>query len=236
MPARWLSLAKPWFSRQLLGLHLLAIVAIAACVLMGLWQLGVYGQKHDDRVAEQAKVKPVELLSVWGPDDAFTADLLDRRVRIHGRFEPGELFTVKRPHGQRWLGATVPVRGTKSAILVVLGQAPASGSLDWHAPKETFTAVLQPSEESGPLSVAERINDSRWDLFSGYALADDPSFAHGLRPVKPPEPRVSWTVGLRNLAYALQWWVFGLFAGFMWWRMGTDMVAVRRELGSGLPG
>jgi surfeit locus 1 family protein len=44
--------------------------------------------------------------------------------------------------------------------------------------------------------------------------------------VPPPEPGdVSWTVGLRNLAYAVQWWVFGAFAVFMWWRMATESVA-----------
>jgi len=26
----------------------------------------------------------------------------------------------------------------------------------------------------------------------------------------------------RNAAYALQWWVFGLFAAYMWWRMVRD--------------
>jgi ABC-type nickel/cobalt efflux system permease component RcnA len=29
---------------------------------------------------------------------------------------------------------------------------------------------------------------------------------------------LSW----RNLAYALQWWVFALFAAYMWWRMVRD--------------
>ena len=44
--------------------------------------------------------------------------------------------------------------------------------------------------------------------------------------MSPPDPEVSWTVGLRNLAYALQWWVFGLFSAFMWWRMATDALDV----------
>ncbi|MDX6278703.1 MAG: surfeit locus 1 family protein, partial [Nocardioidaceae bacterium] len=28
--------------------------------------------------------------------------------------------------------------------------------------------------------------------------------------------------------YALQWWVFGAFALFMWWRMCTETVAASR--------
>jgi surfeit locus 1 family protein len=32
-------------------------------------------------------------------------------------------------------------------------------------------------------------------------------------------PDTSFTTGLRNLMYALQWWVFGGFVVFMWWRI-----------------
>jgi cytochrome oxidase assembly protein ShyY1 len=218
---------RDWFSRPLLGLHLLAIVAVAVCVVMGLWQLGVYGAKHEDEAAARANATPVDLLKVWGPDDAFTADLVDRRVRIHGHFPLDQLFTVKRPDGQVWLATTVPVDGTKSAIVVVLGHAP-NRLANWVAPPSTFTGILQPSEPGGELSMAQRVNTSKWDLFSGYVLLDGPTYAHQAKPVKPPTPDVSWTVGLRNLAYALQWWVFGLFAGFMWWRMATDALEVRR--------
>jgi len=218
---------KDWFSRQLLGLHLLAVVAVAVCVLMGLWQLGVYGAKHEDEAAAQLKAAPVDLLKVWGPDDAFTADLVNKRVRIHGRFPADQLFTVKRADGDLWLATTVPVDGTKSAIVVVLGQAP-DRLADWIAPPDTFTALLRPSEPLGKLSIAQRISTSKWDLFSGYALFDGPRYAHQAKPVEPPAPDVSWTVGLRNLAYALQWWVFGLFAAFMWWRMATEALEARQ--------
>lgn len=217
-----------WFSRQLLGLHLLAILAIVVCALMGLWQLGVYGEKHDDQVARQERAKPADLLSVWGPDDPFTADLVDRRVRVDGSFDAQKLFRVERPDGQIWVAATVPVHGTKSSLVVVLGRKPTSDEPVVLPARATFTAVLQPSEASGELSMAQRVNHATGDLFSGYGLLDDRSIASKLTPISPPEQHVSWTVGLRNLAYALQWWVFGLFSGFMWWRMVTDLVTVRR--------
>jgi surfeit locus 1 family protein len=219
---------RDWVSRQLLGLHLLAVAAITICALMGLWQLGVYGAKHDDHATRQARAKPADLLSVWGPDDPFTADLVNRRVRVDGRFDRRNVFRVARPDGQEWLAATVPVQGTKSALVIVLGRDPKAEKPVTLPSRATFIAVLQPSEASGDLSMAQRVNDATGDLFSGYGLLDDPSIAPGLTPVKPPEPHVSWTVGLRNLAYALQWWVFGLFSGFMWWRMATDLVALRR--------
>jgi hypothetical protein len=102
-----------------------------------------------------------------------------------------------------------------------------------------FRATVQPSEAStGTISSAKGIypalsipalaNAFSDDLFSGYAVTDDRAVTGGLKPVTIADPPVSWTVGLRNLAYALQWWVFGLFAVFMWWRMATDVIAVRR--------
>jgi len=225
---------RDWFSRPLLGLHVLAVVAVAVCVVMGLWQLGVYGAKHEDEAAAQAKAAPVDLLKVWGPDDALTADLVDRRVRIPVAGYD-ELFKIKRPGGQDWLAVTARVRGTESAVVVVFGRYPTPQPIDLVMPSpRTLTAILQPSEASGALSMAERVNHSKRDLFSGYALADDRVIAQSFKPVELPDQRVSWTVGLRNLAYALQWWVFGLFAAFMWWRMATDAIEVRRA-SSGVP-
>lgn len=219
---------RDWFTRPLLGLHLLAIVAIAVCILMGLWQLGVYGAKHDDEAAARANARPVDLLKVWGPDDAFTADLVDRRVRLKVDGYD-ELFRVKRPDGRDWLAVTARVRGTNSEIVVVFGHYPTPQPIDISLPRPpVITAVLQPSEPSGPLSMAERVNHSKRDLFSGYVLAEDPVLSRSFQPVEPPDPHVSWTVGLRNLAYALQWWVFGLFSAFMWWRMATDTLATHR--------
>jgi len=221
-----------WLAPRLLALHALAVSVIAGCVLMGLWQLGVYGDKHDESLAAVRNAKPIELLKVWGPDQPFRADLLGRRVRVHVRVDPGHSvapFTVTRPDGEQWIAAPAPVEGTHSALLVVLGHVPKVQLVDLGPMPQVFTAVLQPSEPTGELSVAHRVNDLHTDLFSGYALLEAP-VTTGLRPVDSPDPHVSWAVGLRNLAYALQWWVFGLFSGFMWWRMANDLVDVEGRL------
>ena len=31
--------------------------------------------------------------------------------------------------------------------------------------------------------------------------------------------------GIRNLLYAIEWWFFGLFAAFIWWRWVTETTA-----------
>lgn len=229
---------RDWFTRPLLGLHLLAIVAIAVCILMGLWQLGVYGAKHDDEAAARANAAPVDLLTVWGPDDAFTADLLDRRVIVNGEFT-GKQFSVRRGAAGSWTVAPLKVAGTKSFLFVVRGWS--DGTTPLPSGRVRFTGWLQPSESapSGPvaptddglsvLSIPALTNEVPGDLFSGFAVTPDRSVTGGLKPVSVSQPKVAWTVGLRNLAYALQWWVFGLFSAFMWWRMAIDALATHRS-------
>jgi surfeit locus 1 family protein len=231
---------KQWFAPRLLALHALAAVAIVACLLMGLWQLGVYGSKHDDAAERVRTAAPVDVLTVWGPDESFTADLTERQVWVRGAFT-GDQFLVRRAAGRYWVVAPLRVDGTKSMLPVVRGWADDPGALpDVPRGTVTFRAILQPGEDRsethafdpasgvyGSLSIPQLANVLRGDLFSGFALTEATGINGGLQPVEPPDPRVSWTVGLRNLAYALQWWVFGLFAAFMWWRMAID--AVDRE-------
>jgi cytochrome oxidase assembly protein ShyY1 len=232
-----------WLAPRLLGLHALAAVAIAGCVLMGLWQLGVYGSRHEDAAKVARTAAPVDLLGLWGPDDPFTADLTERQVLVRGEFIDDQ-FLVRRGADRYWLVAPLHVEGTKSTLLVVRGwtdkrlASPARprGTV-------TFRAILQPGEDGsetdafdpttgvyGSLSIPQLANVVHGDLFSGFALTEAAGINAGLKPVDPPDPHVSWTVGLRNLAYALQWWAFGLFAGFMWWRMATDLVDVEGRL------
>ena len=234
---------RGWLAPRLLALHALAVVAIVACLLMGLWQLGVYGSKHEDAAEDIRTAAPVDLLTVWGPDDPFTADLTERQVWVRGEFT-GDQFLVRRAPGRYWVVAPLRVEGTKSMLLIVRGWTDERlASPDRPRGTVTFRAILQPGEDRsdagafdptagvyGLLSIPQLANVLHGDLFSGFALTDAAGINAGLRPVEPPDPHISWTVGLRNLAYALQWWVFGLFAGFMWWRIATDAIDVEHSL------
>jgi cytochrome oxidase assembly protein ShyY1 len=208
---------------------------------MGMWQLGIYGSKHEDAAKVARAAAPVDLLAVWGPDAPFSADLTERRVWIRGEFT-GDQFFVRRGAQRYWVVAPLRVSGTKSLLLVVRGSTNTKASPEVPAGPVTFRATLQPGEDSGgavfdpgadtydALSTPQLANILHGDLFSGFALTDATGINAGLTPVTPPDAEVSWTVGLRNLAYALQWWVFGLFAAFMWWRMATDTLDVQRSV------
>ena len=51
----------------------------------------------------------------------------------------------------------------------------------------------------------------------------------GLAPVGPGDldqlPETGRFTAVRNLLYALEWWVFGSFAAFIWWRYVRDVTA-----------
>lgn len=234
-----------WLRPGLVGLHVFAVAAIAFCIVMGLWQLGVYDTSQEHERADQRTVPRVDLVGLWGADEPFEGRLDRRPVRVEGRFAPtGDQVWVtgRELDGRRgaWLVAPVRVTGKNASLLVVRGWAPRSGGLPAvPAGDVAFDAVLQAGEGSGEpfdsrdrtigtLSVPAITNVVRGDLYSGFAIATSPSVTRGLTPVQPPEPDVSWTTGLRNLAYALQWWVFAAFALFMWWRMASENVAMAR--------
>jgi cytochrome oxidase assembly protein ShyY1 len=237
---------RHWLRPGLLGLHAFAVVAISFCVVMGLWQLGVYNTRQEHERADQRSSAPALLTDVWKPGQVFTDRLDGRTVQVKGRVSNDRIYvTGKTLHGEhgQWVVAPVEVAGSRASLLVVLGLG--SGSPWAEAPEPgpegnlEFEAVLQPSEGSGEpfdpkrstigsLSIPQLTNVLSGDLYSGYAIATSRFLTDQGDLVPPPAADVSWTTGLRNLAYALQWWVFAAFALFMWWRMASENVAMRR--------
>ncbi|MCW2748610.1 MAG: hypothetical protein JWP10_1752 [Nocardioidaceae bacterium] len=232
-----------WLRPGLLVLHVLVVVAVVFCLFMGLWQLGVYDARQQDERADRQQVPTVALQKVMGPNDAFSSRANHRPVTVTGEFAPAadQLWVSGRSQGGTdgaWLVAPF-VTESGNALLVVRGfgqvrskaPAPPTGSM-------TLSAVLEPGESAGgtlddnrvidSLRIPELINELPYDLYSAYAINTSPEVAAPLALVEVPEPGGSWTTGLRNLAYTFQWWVFGAFAVFMWWRMCTESVAASR--------
>ena len=218
---------------------------------MGLWQLGVYDSRQADERADRQSVPTVELTQVWGPGERFTTTANHRPVTVSGRFaDSAEQVWIsgKSQDGRTgyWLVAPILVsgdgeRGTKStALLVVRGWSAEAGEFaPVPAGEQRIRVILEPGESgSGALDgdrVAQAlripafINEFDYDLYSGFGLNTTPAAAGGLMLVSPPEPETSWANGLRNLMYSIQWFVFGTFALFMWWRMSTESVAAAQQ-------
>jgi surfeit locus 1 family protein len=112
-------------------------------------------------------------------------------------------------------------------VLVVRGWAP-SRAQSPPAPTgaATVTGWLQPGEgASSPLSVVDQLQRVDRDLYGGYVIAKTHR-ERGLTAVTPANlPRPAPSTSLRNLLYAIEWWVFAGFAVYAWWRWCRDEVS-----------
>lgn len=222
-------------TRRALGLGLVAAALMGAMIAMGLWQLGVYDDRQRDDAQERARQQPVPLDDVLGPDSAFPAGATGRPVIVKGRYRAAEQIYVRDLAGADAPYAVVTPLLTDrgSAVLVVRGSADRpDGSPRPPSTTVEVTGLLQPSQSEGAalsrdrvtsgLRIAAVVRDFREDLYAGYLVltASDP--AESLPPVEAALPQPSRLTGLRNLLYALQWWVFAGFVAFMWWRIVAE--------------
>jgi surfeit locus 1 family protein len=224
-------------------IHLLALVGVVGCVLLGRWQLHVWQEHRAQDSTALTRQAPVPLDSVLGPDDPYPDVGLGRPVVVTGTWVPGESFLVS---GQRQRGATgfwvvTPVlTASGSELPVVRGWA--ASAHDAPAPpsgRASLVGLLQPSDDRGPidnnpgdrvlpaLSITSLLPLLHHDPYGGYAIAtsravpvgETSAGMAGLAPAQPLDlPGADASTALRNLLYALQWWVFAAFVVFMWWR------------------
>ena len=107
------------------------------------------------------------------------------------------------------------------------GDADVEGWLQ--ASEGTGTPDADPHDDVIPeMRIASIVEHVDVDLYSGYVVAEPPT-TEGLAAV-PPEsvPKVSSSTSLRNILYAFQWWVFGGFALYIWFRWCRDTVEQSR--------
>lgn len=214
--------------------HLLVVLALAAATALGLWQLEVWKAERSAQASDVSREAPVALARVLGPDDVLTNRALGRQVRFTGTWMGGDtLYVAGRRSGDRtgyWV--VTPVRVGSSAVPVVRGWSPVARATTptgrarvtgWLQPSEGTDAVdPNPRDDVLPqMRIASMVQRVHADLYSAYVVSR--KAGPGLRAVGAPRmPGVSAATGLRNLLYALQWWVFGVFAIYIWVRWCRD--------------
>lgn len=216
-----------------IGLAALALVLMAVMVVLGLWQLGVYDDHQHEDAQARLESRPVPLAQVLGPDDAYPSDAVSLPVTMSGRYLADQQFEVR--NGEtlgvaRAVVTPLEVDGG-SMVLVVRGrgdlhQPPPSGTVD-------VTGVLEPSDQTGSSLDADRatggirtaalVQDFNQDLYAGYVVLTSSEPGEQLVAITPPTPESSRWAGVRNLVYAVQWWVFAGFVAFMWWRIVAEV-------------
>jgi surfeit locus 1 family protein len=225
---------RRWLSARALGLGALAVVLMAGMGSLGLWQLGAYDQHQSEAARSRLQQPPVPLDRVLGKDAGFPADGVGRPVTVTGRYLPAEQIYVRGLAGSSAVYAVTTPLLTRagSAILVVrgssheLGPAPPQGQV-------RVTGVLEPSSDLGDPLGADRVTSGlriaglldafSADLYAGYIVLTASEPPDRLSPVNVALPEPSRLAGIRNLLYAVQWWVFAAFVAFMWWRIVLDL-------------
>jgi len=240
MPAR--TTPRPW-SPSLWGAHLLLVVVLAATVLLGYWQFHVSRDHRAQQVTQLAHEQPKPLGDVMGNNDPFPGDELGRPVTISGTWVPGATLYVSQPGGGYWVISPIAVGRDASApaMYVVRGWSRTTTStqptgpvtvVGWLEPDVSDMSLTDtnPKDDVLPqLQLSLAMPHVHQDLYGGYAVIADQQggwsvATHndgttGLRTVpEPAAPKADPTTGLRNLLYAFQWWLFGCFAIYIWWR------------------
>lgn len=229
--------------KRLVGPTALALVLVAIAGALGVWQLRAWQDRREAEARDLTQLTPVPLTEVMGPDDPFPGADLGRPVSLEGEWLPQGAFYVsgREDAGRDGLWLVVPLAvgaASEPAIPVVLGWTEDVDAALVPTGSGTVTGWLQPPEGNGALDedagddvvpqlrTADAIQRLDNDLYSAYVVATTPSA--GLSPATLDSlPEVGRFTALRNLLYAFEWWFFGAFAAFVWWRWVRDERAVQ---------
>lgn len=96
------------------------------------------------------------------------------------------------------------------------------------AASEATDPAAWPHGQTGAISSAELVNLWGAPIFDAYLVAHSPEQPEGLRAAPPPGIDVGNERDPRNLAYAIEWWIFAVFAVAFWFKVWRDDVAELR--------
>ncbi len=233
------------------GAHLAVLVAVLATGVLGAWQLDAWRDARADAALDRSGAEPVPLDRALGPDAPFEQDAVGRPVLLRGRWLPEATVLVsgREQDGEDgfWVATPLVAASSGSAIYVVRGFTADEDPPEAPAGDTEAVALLQPPEGTGAvdedagddvlpqLRTADLVQRQAEDLYGGYAVLDagrSPAAGDataGLAPATPDQlPEAGRTTALRNVLYAVEWWLFGAFALVVWWRWARDVVAAER--------
>ena len=228
-----LALAPRWW-----GWHLLLVVAVGAMAWLGWWQLQTF--EDADRPAASAGADgQVPLDRVTAPGDRLRPGDPGLRVTAIGTWDPaGQVVVPGRERaGREGLLVVTPLRTGRGVLPVVRGwvadraavPAPPGGPvtvvgvLQRSETEADATAVVPADGEVGYVATVTLLAATTYDpdqLYDGFVVLRSSD------PADPDAPALvtadrrddgSGQVGRwRNLAYAVQWWIFAAAAVFFW--------------------
>jgi cytochrome oxidase assembly protein ShyY1 len=220
-----------------LGLLALVLALATAFAALGNWQL----DRSRAQPATPQRGVAEQLEDVAAPQTPFGAEAVGRPVQATGEFTSDSLRVEGRlldgETGAWVLTAFAVATDSGTATLpVVRGWVPEGATAPAPpAGRVTITGRLESSEAPTgatdgtsveSVSSADLVN--RWGspIYAGFMVVDEapPGPMQAIPPVTD-----DGGLALQNLSYALQWWVFALFALFIWWRVVRDAHARRLD-------
>lgn len=223
---------------RMLGLLLVFLAIAAVCARLGVWQLDRAVQRAEineaARVAQQQDAPATPLGDVLAPRATFPGDLVGTKVEVTGRFDGETLLVPGRIGPEGDVGFLVLDRFVASdgtgVLPVVRGWVAEPAAPDPAAGEVTLQGFLQagesferadlPEGQVGAIAPGQLVNLWGGPMYTGYLVVDEPVDA-GLDRLPPPT-LPGGGLNLQNLAYALQWWIFGGFAVLLWSRLVRD--------------
>jgi len=238
---------------RLWAAHLLGLTCVSIAVGMGGWQYDAWQTRRDAERVDLTHADPVPMTELIGPDDPFPTAGLGRPVEVRGHFLPEGTVLVSGRAGKEgadgdWLVTPITAGDADApAVPVVRGWVPAgtdpatlpappSGEVDllgWLQPPEGSGQVDDdPRDDVLPeLRIADLVQRVDQDLYGAYVVAEEPlpaDAAAGIAGATLDQlPEASRFTGLRNILYAVEWWVFAAFAAFLWFRYVRDATSER---------
>ena len=240
-------------SPRLLGAHALALVLVGAAALLGYWQYDAWGERREAERIDRTRLEPIPLAEAMGPDDLFPADQVGRPVEVSGTWLPeATVYVSGREHdGAEGFWVVTPLTSgapDAPALPIVRGWvADVDATPGPPAGPAEVVAWLQPTEGSDEpdpdptddvlahVRTPDLLQHVDQDLYGAYGVVDSERGGtnpgtDGLEAADLDQiqlPGAGRFTAIRNLLYALEWWVFGAFAAFIWWRYVRDVTAPR---------
>ena len=217
----WRTALTPRWLAALLAL----IVLVVAFIVLGRWQ---WDRTQDILAAERsAAAAPIDLAELVDDQGSWNNADIGRTVNLQGTFTDDELLLANRElDGQAgvWVVTRFELDGGQT-VAVVRGWLPDDAVPSPLSRQSVIIqGVLHPDEEFYEGANATRVVtvDSAaladaWgeDVIDGYVIlgGDQGDPARGVPMLVPPTVQVGDVAfPLQNFFYAIQWWVFALFA------------------------
>ncbi len=232
---------------RMLGLLLVFLAIAAVCARLGVWQLDRAGERAEineaARAAQQQQAPATPLGDVLVPQQTFPGDLVGTKVEVTGRFDGATLLVPGRAGTTGEVGFLVLDRfvvaddgaagqgAVPGGILPVVrgwvaearAPEPAAGEVTVRGflqAGESFEQADLPEGQVAAIAPGQLVNLWGGPVYTGYLVVDEPVGAGVDR--LPPPTLPGGGLNLQNLAYALQWWIFGGFAVLLWSRLVRD--------------